>query len=87
MTAAICVGVMALVVVLGIVMGRDQDRRLARRRRIDSGLRYCLIHQGVIDVDQDVCDFAHRDGDPDECLSLRLFYEPTDNPSRSDAPS
>lgn len=41
---------------------------------IDTGIRYCIVHEGVIDVDQADCDFADH-GDPDgECLSRPLFY-------------
>lgn len=41
----------------------------------DSGVRYCVAHEGLIDVDQDVCDFNRsRHNRPSDCVSRKLFY-------------
>ena len=39
---------------------------------IESGLLYCVVHHGVVDVDQDDCDFADDDLD---CVVAPLLYD------------
>lgn len=40
----------------------------------NSGLRYCIVHDGVIDIDQSCCDFQHDADEDGECKSHALFY-------------
>jgi hypothetical protein len=39
---------------------------------IDSGIRYCVIHHGIIEQDAEVCDFC--DDNDGECASRPLVY-------------
>jgi hypothetical protein len=39
---------------------------------ISTGLRYCIRHQGVVDVDQEVCDFKRETDGP--CVLRQLVY-------------
>jgi hypothetical protein len=34
---------------------------------VDSGLRYCTAHHGVIDCDEQVCDFLERRSPDEHC--------------------
>lgn len=48
----------------------------------DSGLRYCIAHEGVVDVDQETCDF-HRFDSHDfdavtECVTRPLLFDASD---------
>ena len=41
----------------------------------DSGLRYCIIHNGVVDCDESDCDCRMGYGDEDvDCVTRSLFY-------------
>jgi hypothetical protein len=48
---------------------------------IDSGLRYCVTHNGVVDVDEDSpCDFsAGLDDSQPDCLLVPLLYKKPKN--------
>lgn len=39
---------------------------------VKTGLRYCVEHEGVIDCDEDVCDF--RDTTERSCKPRQLVY-------------
>ena len=41
--------------------------------QIDSGIRYCLTHHGIIEQDATVCDFSDEN-EPGECVSRPLVY-------------
>ncbi len=38
------------------------------------GVAYCVRHHGVLNEDDEVCDFARLDDDESECVSRPLFY-------------
>jgi hypothetical protein len=57
---------------------RRASRLAAVNGGADSGLSYCLVHHGVLDVDQDQpCDFAEVPfpGDQPVCVLRPLLYE------------
>lgn len=53
---------------------------IAELKLINSGLGYCTVHDGVIESDTDVCDFAADDdeltddGEPRDCVRAPLLY-------------
>ncbi len=48
---------------------------------IQVGVRYCVVHDGLMNDDDWVCDFAHdddepgTDGEPRPCHGKALFYK------------
>lgn len=43
--------------------------------RVEVGVRYCPVHHGVANEDDDVCDFSRIDAEESDCDFRDLFYE------------
>lgn len=61
--------------------GAEFARQTQERALIDSGVRYCVVHHGLIDVDSCDCDFSLQEPleHEGECVSRPLFYEEVPN--------
>lgn len=45
-----------------------------RLRFTKTGLRYCIRHHGIVDVDEEVCDFRDDELDETACDLRQLGY-------------
>jgi hypothetical protein len=54
--------------------GAEAELAELRAAAKDSGIRYCVVHHGIIEQDASVCDFYDDEDGHAECASRPLVY-------------